>query len=197
MDGWSRRLLWLLLALAVIGADQWSKALVRDNLESDERIEIVDGLFVLNHVENPGAAFGLFSNMPNGYREVILIFFSVVVVVLAGIYSLRLPPGIWLSQLGLHLILAGAVGNNLIDRAMKGTVTDFLLFKWGEFIFPSFNIADMAIVLGITLLLVEALRPRRAPAETEISDTEQSTVLENGTGGSGENSIQKVYGDVR
>ncbi len=76
------------------------------------------------------------------------------------IYSLRLNPGEWLAQLGLHLIFAGAIGN-LIDRFSIGWVTDFLEFYWQDFYWPAFNIADSVIVLGVLLLLVDTFRPRR------------------------------------
>jgi len=73
---------------------------------------------------------------------------------------LRLPPHEWLSQLGLHMIFAGAIGN-LVDRFTIGWVTDFLEFYWQQFRWPAFNVADSCIVLGVCLLLIDTFRPHR------------------------------------
>jgi len=163
---WRKRLLWIVVPVLLVAADQWTKALVRHNLERYDRIEVVEGFFRINHVQNKGAAFGLFSDMKDGDRELLLSTLGGIALLLVIVYSLRLPPGAWVSQLGLHMIFAGAVGN-LIDRFTIGWVTDFLEVYWREWRWPAFNMADSVIVLGVCLLLADTFRPRRHEPEAE------------------------------
>jgi signal peptidase II len=160
MTTWRKRLLWLLVPLALISLDQVSKLIVREQVGQYDKIEIIDGLFRINHVQNRGAAFGIFSDVEDGWRELLILSLNGVALLLVIVYSLRLSPGEWISQLGLHMIFAGAIGN-LIDRFTIGWVTDFLEFYWGGWRWPAFNVADSAIVLGVCLLLLDTFRPHR------------------------------------
>ena len=168
MNTWRRRLVWLLLPAALIALDQASKTIVRAWIGVHAKIEVLEGFFRLNHVQNEGAAFGLFADLPGGYREAVLTSLAAVALILVVVYSLRLDPGEWVSQAGLHMIFAGAIGN-LIDRFSIGSVTDFLEFYWHTFRWPAFNIADSAIVLGVAALLVDTFRPRRGPEAIGIA----------------------------
>ena len=173
MNSWRRRLVWLLLPAALIALDQLSKAIVRAQIGVHEKIEVLEGFFRLNHVRNEGAAFGLFADLPGGYREAVLTSLAAVALVLVVVYSLRLGPGEWVSQAGLHMIFAGAIGN-LIDRFASGSVTDFFEFYWQTFRWPAFNIADSAIVLGVAALLVDTFWPRPRPEAVEVASEEVS-----------------------
>jgi signal peptidase II len=161
---WRTRLVWLLLILTIFVADRVTKAAVLANIPEGGSITIIPGWFYFTHVQNPGAAFGMFSSLPDGWREFFLIAVNFIAMLLVLIYSLRLPLREWLSQLGLHMIFAGAIGN-VADRFLQGTVTDFILFRHEGWSFPAFNIADSAIVCGVGLLLLDILIPRKRKAE--------------------------------
>jgi signal peptidase II len=155
----------LLLSLAVLALDQWTKWLVETRIELHRSIEIVPGLFHLSHVRNTGVAFGLFAAQGEAASTWALVL--AVSAVLAGVlwYFWRTPSTDRLLLAALALVLGGAVGN-LIDRATTGAVTDFLAVYIGEYRWPDFNVADSAISIGITLLLLDSLRapsPRTSP----------------------------------
>ncbi len=149
----------LMGAGAIVAIDQWSKNLVRSNLAFGE----VWGaplptlpFFRIVHWRNTGAAFGLF---PDGG----LVFTVVAVLVTIAIfyYYPQIPAGHMLLRGALTLQLGGAVGN-LIDRILRGPVTDFL--SVGEF--PVFNVADACISIGVALLILTMwLEERGSPAE--------------------------------
>jgi len=136
------------VTLAVVIADQLSKYAVRQSLAPSSSIPVIPGVLNLTHVLNPGAAFGL---LPGGRT----LFFAASGAVIAFIivYYLRVRPSspILLTALGLEL--GGAIGN-LIDRSTAGVVTDFIDFR----IYPVFNLADSAIVVGLMLLAFVVLR---------------------------------------
>ncbi len=158
----------LLLAVVLIVLDQISKQAVVASLALHEAVPYTN-FFSLVNVRNYGAAFG-FLNNAGGWQTV---FFSAVAVI-ASVVIIR-----WLWQiagtqrqlsLGLVLILSGALGN-LIDRIAFGYVIDFLSFHYGDWAFPAFNIADMAISAGAILLLCDAFGWHfiRDHAETETA----------------------------
>jgi len=148
------------ISLLVVALDQYTKYLVRSHLplnHSWNPIAWLAPIVTLTHTQNTGAAFGLFPNMS--------IFFVIVALVVVGaiiVYYRQLAAGSWMLRLAFGLQLGGAVGN-LIDRVRQGYVTDFLDFR----VWPVFNIADSAVVVGTALLAVYALfmDPHRQGAE--------------------------------
>ncbi len=138
------------VAVAVVIADQVTKALVRGGIERGESRPLLPGVDLVN-VRNRGIAFGLLSD-----GGVLLIVFAVVALgVLSAVFLRHAEtPLAWLPA---GLLLGGAVGN-LIDRVREGSVTDFIdLPSW-----PAFNLADSAITLGVlSLLYVLEGPPRR------------------------------------
>lgn len=155
---------YLLVALAVLALDQWTKWLVERSLAPHSSHEIVPGLFHLSHVRNTGVAFGLFAARGEAASTWALVL--AVSAVLIGVlwYFWRTPPTDRLLLTALALVLGGAVGN-LIDRATTGGVTDFLAVYIGSYRWPDFNVADSAISIGIALLLLDAVRTPSAPPE--------------------------------
>lgn len=149
-----RRLLYVALSLAVVLLDQATKWAVTNGIPLHASIPVIDGLFDLTHVKNTGAAFGLFASIQSPFRTVLLnavaflVFFGVLV------YAFRAPVLSTRLQVGLSLILGGAIGN-LIDRVRTGSVTDFLDFYVGTHRWPAFNAADSAITVGVLLLAWE------------------------------------------
>ncbi|MHB1296408.1 MAG: signal peptidase II [Anaerolineae bacterium] len=146
-----RGLIILLIAAVVIGLDQYTKHWVRQNIplnESWNPISWLEPIVTLTHVQNTGAAFGLFPNLGAG-----LVVVAVLVVGAIIVFYRQLSSGAWLLRIALGLQLGGAIGNNLIDRLVFGYVTDFVNFR----IWPVWNVADASIVVGTILLAYYAL----------------------------------------
>jgi signal peptidase II len=149
------RLICLTFAL-VLPLDQASKIWVLKNVSPAAPIPVIPGFFQITHARNSGAALGLFQETPVAVFVVITL---IAIGVVVSFYR-QVEPGDRLSVAALGLILAGAIGN-LIDRVFRGgEVVDFLQFDLGLFIFPNFNLADSAIVVGIALLLRDLVLPR-------------------------------------
>ena len=151
-----------LTALLVIAADQLSKIWIRSNLARWESLPET-GLFRLTHVQNTGAAFGLFQGQSFPLTIVALIGIFVLLFFVLFIYR-RFP--FLNSRLGkpvLGLILGGTVGN-LVDRLRLGYVTDFISIG----IWPAFNIADSAITVSVFLFAYSLISLAKAE-KTDLS----------------------------
>jgi signal peptidase II len=135
------------LAAVILAADQVTKALVRDRLAEGEAWPSRDAWLAISHVENSGAAFGTFQG-----AGIWLLGATVIGVLAILVYLWRFPPTQRLHLTALSLILGGAFGN-LIDRIAKGTVTDFIDPRY----YPAFNIADSAVVVGVTTMFILTL----------------------------------------
>ena len=145
--------IWVLfIAAAVLVADQITKGMVVAWIPFQARIEIVDNFLALNHVRNRGAAFGLFADAPSDLVRVGLIIVSLLAVALIWAYAREgwHQPRIVLA---FGLILGGAVGN-LVDRMHLYYVVDFVDVHWGQWHWPSFNVADAAITVGAVTLFI-------------------------------------------
>jgi signal peptidase II len=143
-----------LIALAIVLTDQATKAIVVWTMRLGQSIPIVPGYFDLTFVLNPGAAFSLLATLPERIRNPFFILISVAAAVLIIVYHTRHLRGHRLATVSLGLILGGAVGN-LIDRIRYGVVVDFLDAHVHQYHWPVFNVADSAISVGVTLLLIE------------------------------------------
>ncbi len=133
-----------ILALSVLILDLVTKEMIVKNLQPNETIAIIENIFHITFVRNPGAAFGILQNQ----RLFFIIVTVVVIVVIVGVYwKLGRGKNLVLT-VALALQLGGAIGN-LIDRIRYSYVVDFLDFR----IWPVFNVADMAIVVGVALLV--------------------------------------------
>jgi len=162
-----RHLPYLALMTVVVLLDQVTKAIVVRSLSLHEYVPLVDGLLSFSHVRNRGAAFGLLSDWDVPYQSVLLSVLSLAALLAIGFYFLRLPSAARLPRAALALVLGGAFGN-LIDRARLGYVVDFVHAYWRHHQWPDFNVADSAITVGVTLLVLDILRsPDASPAETK------------------------------
>ena len=146
----------LLLAFAVFALDRITKWVVAQKIALHENISVIPGFFRLTHVQNRGAAFGLFSESPSEYKVAVLVLFSLVALVVVSALLWKNSHRLTTTGVGLALILGGALGN-LCDRVVTGHVVDFLLFYLGSYQWPAFNVADTAIVVGAVLLVAEIL----------------------------------------
>jgi signal peptidase II len=143
--------------LLAFATDQLSKLWIVTHLPAAAHVDVVEGFFAITHVRNPGAAFGLLQNLPEGVRLPFFLIVSGLAFALVASFYRSLPPWDRFSALALGLILGGAAGN-LVDRIARGEVIDFLHFRlWGDFVWPDFNLADSWIVVGVGLLLLELL----------------------------------------
>jgi|KBSSwiStaDraftv2_1062776.scaffolds.fasta_scaffold126186_1 signal peptidase II len=157
---------WLLLAAAVIALDlatkAWIVALFREGQELP-----VTSFFSLVLAYNTGAAFSFLAGADGWQRW---LFGGIAIVASAFLVWMLKRGGSRLLCTGLALILGGALGN-LWDRVMIGRVTDFLLFHYGSWSWPAFNVADSAISVGAALLIFDSFRDhadhRRPAAPTE------------------------------
>jgi len=146
----------LFIALAVLLLDRLSKRLVAREISLHDSITVIKHVFYITHVENSGAAFGLFADSPSGWKIALLVLFSIVALVVVSALLWRSSQTMTASAVGLSLILGGALGN-LWDRLLSGRVVDFLLVYIGSYQWPAFNVADSAIVVGASLLVFEIL----------------------------------------
>ena len=118
-------------------------------------ITVVESFFNITYIRNKGAAFGFLAE--TSFRLPFFILISIIaVVVIIGIVR-KLRPEQKLTAVSLSLIFAGALGN-LIDRIRLGEVIDFLDAHWYDHHWPSFNVADSAICVGVFLLALDMLR---------------------------------------
>ena len=156
----------LLLSLVVVVADQWSKWLVEEQLPHLASWQVIPGVLDLTHVRNTGVAFGLFAARGNLWGTLALTALGLAAMAIIGLYFHRTPNDERLLLGSLALILGGALGN-LIDRLFSGGVTDFIDFYYRSYHFHTFNIADSAITIGISLMALDAVFGRRSePVES-------------------------------
>jgi signal peptidase II len=156
----------LLLATAVLAADQSSKYAVEKLASPGSMRELIPGCLNLVRTSNPGVAFGLLSESQSPWRAPLLIFFSVAVIGLILWLLATSRTGGWLGQCGTTLILGGAAGN-VIDRIVRHSVVDFIDFHVGDYHWYTFNLADSAIVIGAALVILELLRDLRHPTREQ------------------------------
>lgn len=160
---WAYRRLWI-VGVLVFAADQISKEMIADRLPFGSygrpaHLEVIPGFFNLVHVGNTGAAWSMFTG-----QSVWLALLALVT--LAAMFW-------WRRTLGLHYtaaqpafgLLVGGILGNLVDRLLHGHVIDFLDFHFGDYVFPTFNIADSAICVGVFWYILWSLRqpPEQKP----------------------------------
>lgn len=143
-----KKYLVLMPVLAVVLIDQYVKHLIRTGFSVGESLRVIENVFYITYVQNTGAAFSMFRNMP-----VMTVLLPAVLSIACAVMAWRMyRRGELLLTAGLELVLAGGVGN-LIDRLSLGYVVDMFDFR----IWPVFNVADIAVVTGCCLVMIWAL----------------------------------------
>ena len=145
-----------LIGGSVLVLDQVTKVLVDKTMTLHQSIEVIPNFAHLTHLRNTGAAFGFLAGSHSTLR---IVFFGVISVVAIGCiaYLLRsLRPQQKTLLVSLSLILGGAVGN-LIDRLRLGEVIDFIDLHWYHIHWPAFNVADSAITVGVSVMVLDML----------------------------------------
>lgn len=152
----SRVAIILTLVFLNVSCDQLSKKMVRNKLDSNERIQVINDNLILTKVENSGAAYSVGSNWNPIVKGIILkIIPAIVLIVLLGMTLLRTEyPKI--VMIGFTFVIGGGIGN-VFDRIVYGSVTDFLYVDLGFFATEIFNMADVSIVIGALIILGHTL----------------------------------------
>jgi signal peptidase II len=159
------RLGYLGLSLFLFGMDRLSKSIVMARLPLYESVPVIRDFFHLTHVANTGALFGLMAGLAAPIRGIVFITIPVLAILLILVFQFRTGETDLPVQVGLALILGGAMGN-LYDRVFYGHVVDFLDFSLAGHHWPAFNLADSSICLGVFTLVLDLIRQdqRAAPA---------------------------------
>src|ERR1019366_3947256 len=156
---------WLWLSLGVLVADRATKFAIERYTTLSFRRPIVSDIVVLVHNQNPGIAFGVFSDSSSRWLAPLLFASAAAMMILLVWLLLTGRAGGWLAQIGVALILGGAA-RNALDRLIHGSVADFLEVRLGTYHWPAFNAADSAISIGAALVLIEILFGGRHNGET-------------------------------
>jgi signal peptidase II len=151
-----RIILIITVVLVNIGCDQVSKKIVRHSVYPYEMIHLLDNHLTVTRVENSGAFLSAGDSLPDSAKRVFLSLVPLMAVLLGVIYIFTKPriPGNML--IGFCFVIGGGIGN-LFDRMEYGSVTDFLHIKFGIFQTGIFNLADVSIITGIIIVLLQFL----------------------------------------
>ncbi len=148
----------ILVSSFVVLFDQITKYIICELLPIHSRIEVLSGFLNIVHVRNPGIAFGLLKWFGNQYRIISLVLVSGVALFLLIFLIAQIEKNDKLQTFSFSLILGGAIGN-LIDRFFLGEVIDFIDVHWySRYHWPAFNVADSAITVGITIIVLYELK---------------------------------------
>lgn len=141
-------------------------------LELAEQIPVIKDFFIITSHRNRGAAFGILEGQQ-------WFFIVITVIVVCGIvwYLNKARKTRKLLPTALALVLGGAVGN-FLDRILNGEVVDFLMFNFGSYTFPIFNVADSCIVVGVGLIILDTLL--EVKGEQEVTEVKESQEVKEG-----------------
>ncbi len=149
----SERRPYLLGMAGILAIDQLSKALVVGRLPLYDAVTVIPGLFRIFHVQNFGAVWGLFSEHGGSWVSWLITGIACAALVTVAWLFFRTPASCRLERTAYTLIVGGASGN-IVDRLRLGYVTDFLDVFVGAHHWPTFNVADSAICVGVGLLAI-------------------------------------------
>jgi len=142
-----------LLAVPCYVIDQWTKWLIHTRMDIGSGFTVIPYFFDILHARNTGAAFGILRSLPEAYRIPFFGLITLIACVAIIVIFWKTADDSRILKATLCLIIAGALGN-LTDRLIFGEVVDFLSFHLGRFRWPTFNMADTWISLGMVGLLV-------------------------------------------
>ena len=143
------------ITIPVILLDQATKLFVQAHMALYESIAIIPNYLDITYTLNPGAAFSMLADAPAWVRELFLLSMACAAIVVLAVLIVR-SDRVSISSVAFALILGGAMGN-LIDRAIRGRVIDFMRAHYYDLNYPIFNVADSAISIGVALIILTAL----------------------------------------
>ena len=143
----------LIIFVSVLMIDMVTKYMVQSNV-AYHSICVIDGFFNITYAQNTGAAWSMFAG-----QQMLLAGIAIVAVVAFGFMLYKTDKEQLVTRLGYVLIMSGALGN-LIDRLFYGYVRDFLDFIIFGYDYPIFNVADMALCIGVGLLILDIMLDR-------------------------------------
>ena len=159
-----RTVLIAILLVLNIGCDQISKSIVRSSIGEDQQIRLFDDRIMLTRVENAGAFLSLGDTLSDEIRFLVLVLIPVIVLS-AAMMMLFVGENMSRSVLiGLAFVVGGGIGN-IYDRAIHGSVTDFLHLDFYLFKTGIFNLADVSIMTGVFIVLISFMIKQTAPAD--------------------------------
>jgi len=144
------------LPILIVGLDQVTKAIVRAKLPVYASTTVIPGFMDFTHVPNSGIAYGFLQTVDFPFKTAILAMIAATAMISVGIYAASLARHQLVARIGLALIIGGAAGN-LIDRVVVGSVVDFVDVYWRSWHFWVFNVADSAISVGVTVMILDML----------------------------------------
>lgn len=156
-----------LVAAVIYLFDQLLKWLVRATIPVGQAVPVIPHVVDFYHLQNPGAAFSIFPN-----QTWLFVLIALVVIVAVIYVQRRFRPG-RLAEVGLGLLLGGALGN-MTDRIVNHTVTDYVNFYTIHF--AVFNLADASIDIGVILLLIYSFRPSQSNARQSTDERDKEDV---------------------
>lgn len=152
----SPRRLEISVPIVIIVLDQLTKAVVRSTVPLHASVTVIPGLMDFTHVQNTGAAFGIFNASDFPLKTGLIAAIAVAALVGVGMYAASLARHEIIARVGLALIIGGAA-SNLIDRVAIGSVVDFVDVYWRTHHFWAFNVADSAITVGAAVMILDML----------------------------------------
>jgi signal peptidase II len=157
---WTKITLILLIIIINIGCDQVSKKIVRKNITPNETIHLLSNHVIVTNVENTGAFLSLGDSLPKTIKNMLLSLLPFIAITLGLFYVLNRQnmPNIMLA--GFCFVIGGGIGN-VFDRMIYGSVTDFLHIDFGFFQTGIFNLADLSIMTGVLIILLQLILKRR------------------------------------
>jgi signal peptidase II len=157
----------IIVSVSVIAVDHVVKWIVKSTMRLNQTIPVIGDFFTLSYIHNSGIAFGMLDSSASPYKTPLLILVSFVALGIILYIFLSLPRSIRFASLSMGLIFGGAIGN-IVDRVVRGEVIDYLdvdfpdisipvlnirMSRW-----PTFNVADSCVLVGIVILLVIIIR---------------------------------------
>jgi signal peptidase II len=155
------------ITIPVILLDQATKLFVQAHMALYESIAIIPNYLDITYTQNPGAAFSMLADAPPWVRKAILLTMACAAIIVLLVVIVR-AESVSLTSVSCALILGGAMGN-LIDRAIRGRVIDFMRAHYYDLNYPIFNVADSAISIGVVLILLVTVFGRDHEPKPESS----------------------------
>lgn len=151
-----KRRLEFVLPMLIVALDQATKAMVRASVPVHDSVTVIPGFLDITHALNSGAAFGILNYADFPFKTAIIAVIATAALIGVGMYAASLAHHQLVARIGLALIIGGAAGN-LVDRVLAGSVVDFVDVYWRTHHFWAFNVADSAISVGVTILILDML----------------------------------------